>query len=558
MDPETGHVSWSPNPRVFVSQGRLQASLDAEKAHAYRLRIKAKGYEIFDSLIFRSGEGPAVFDARLTKTDKLDGIEVSGIVLQPDGRPLEGALVTLTYPMTRTRDKSVLPTVHIENGTLMRSGNPPIVQTDRHGRFRTEREPDPDRKYWAVVVVHPEFFAEINRPAFEAKATITARPWGRVEGFARIGDKPTVGVTIEYRGDRMGNHDVPHVFDTGRTKADDRGHFVLERVTPGDVRVTFMFGKNPSEMQAWSNGTLAEVKPGETAQVKLGGRGRPVVARIALPPGFDPKKDYTANSQFEIQSDRPRIPYPKDIFARRDDASTTWAKRWWASPGGHEYRRNWFRIVQAKLQSDGTLRAEDVPPGEYRLRLVYSADPIHLSRRPPERMPLATRQFTIPEGRDGESFDLGTLRPLPRKLLKVGEPAPGFDVEALDSRRLKLQDFRGKYLLIDFWATWCGPCLAELPELKAIHDRFSVDERFAMLSLSLDADKEAPRTFAAEKGLRWTQGFLGNWIDGGAQEAYRVEAIPSYFLIGPDGKLKAQGLRGVALEAVIANALNEP
>jgi beta-lactamase regulating signal transducer with metallopeptidase domain/protocatechuate 3,4-dioxygenase beta subunit/peroxiredoxin len=556
--PGTGQVSWDTKPRFFSFQGRLQASLDAENAKEFRLRIKAKGYEPFESRVFRAEEVQVEYDVKLKPSEAPQGVAISGVVLRPDGRPLEGAEIAVTYPMTRTSGQLPLPTVDIENGTIRPIDQQAIVRTDRQGRFRITREPDPDGKYWAVVVVHPEYYAEVDRLAFEANATITVRPWGRVEGFARIGNKPAAGAALRYFNDRMGNPDVPHVYEAGGAKADERGHFVLERVAPGDVRVAFAFGEVGSEIRAWSNGTLAEVKPGETAQVKLGGRGRPVVARIATPAGFDPDADYTVHSELEIESDRPRIPYPKDFFARREDSSRTWPRRWWASPEGHEYRRNWFRLGQAKIQSGGIFRVEDVPPGEYHLTLQYSADRIRGRGISPDRIAVLTRQFTIPEGQDGEPFDLGILRPRPRQILKVGEPAPPFDVETLDGRRIRLQDFRGKYLLLDFWAAWCGPCIADLPTLKAAHDRFSVDERFAMLSLSLDADKDTPRKFAAEKGLRWTQGFLGNWIEGGAQEAYHVEAIPSLFLIGPDGKLKATGIRPEALEAVIAGALNEP
>lgn len=288
---------------------------------------------------------------------------------------------------------------------------------------------------------------------------------------------------------------MPSVFDSGEVKVDDQGRFVLERVVPGDVRVYGGFIEGPI-FRAWSNGALVVVSPGETVRADVGGKGRPVIAKVVAPEGFDPKADYTVYSEFEIASDRPRIPYPKEVLAKRDESMVAWGKRWWASAEGHEYRRTWYSHAQVKLQPDGTIRAEDVPPGEYRLSLTFTTDPLRVIGSSYGRIAYATKQFTIPEipdGRSDEPFDLGVLRPKRKQTLEVGQPAPPFQVEMLDGRRLKLEDFRGKYLLLDFWATWCGPCIAEIPDLKAVSDRFGKDERFAMLSLSLDAEKEAPR-----------------------------------------------------------------
>ena len=120
----------------------------------------------------------------------------------------------------------------------------------------------------------------------------------------------------------------------------------------------------------------------------------------------------------------------------------------------------------------------------------------------------------ITGGRTDEPFDLGTLRPRTRQTLKLGQPAQPFDVEALDGRRLKLEHFRGKYVLVVFWASWCAPCIAEIPELMAVYERFSRDARFAMIGLSVDAGKEAPRKLVAENGLAWEQGFLGEAVEG--------------------------------------------
>lgn len=186
-DPKSGAITWSRNSRAFVSQGRLQAGLDAEIAPEYRLRIKAKGYEPFESRTFRSDEGRVEFDVRLKKADEPPAVVVSGVVRRPDGTPLEGAAVTVAYPMdVRGR----LPDLELQDGEFRPREEQATVKTDVEGRFSVSRVPDPEGRFYGLVVVHPDFYGEGDRAAFEANPTITVRPWGRVEGLARIGGRP--------------------------------------------------------------------------------------------------------------------------------------------------------------------------------------------------------------------------------------------------------------------------------------------------------------------------------------------------------------------------------
>jgi peroxiredoxin len=131
---------------------------------------------------------------------------------------------------------------------------------------------------------------------------------------------------------------------------------------------------------------------------------------------------------------------------------------------------------------------------------------------------------------------------------KIGSPAIDFTQTTPEGKAVKLSDFKGKYILIDFWASWCAPCRNENPNLVAAYNKYK-DKGFTVLGVSLDnpGKKEAWLKAIADDKLTWTQvSDLKGW-DNMAALQYGVRSIPANFLVDTTGKIIAKNLKGETL-----------
>jgi peroxiredoxin len=135
------------------------------------------------------------------------------------------------------------------------------------------------------------------------------------------------------------------------------------------------------------------------------------------------------------------------------------------------------------------------------------------------------------------------------RLDKVGRPAPAFEAHDLTGKAVSIESLRGKYVLIDFWATWCAPCIAELPRLQEVYRRHH-SSGFEIVSVSLDETRAAVVDFVKVRKLPWPQ--LHNSTSGAdLVEAFGVGSIPAAYLIDPEGTIIRLDPRGQALETAL-------
>jgi len=139
------------------------------------------------------------------------------------------------------------------------------------------------------------------------------------------------------------------------------------------------------------------------------------------------------------------------------------------------------------------------------------------------------------------------------KAIGPGVMAPDFTQPDTSGKAVSLSSFRGKYVLLDFWASWCGPCRAENPNVVKLYNKYKT-KNFTILSVSLDRSKDRKEWMNAihHDHLAWTQVSDLKYWKNGAAELYGIEAIPQNFLIGPDGKIVAVNLFGEDLDKQLA------
>jgi thiol-disulfide isomerase/thioredoxin len=148
----------------------------------------------------------------------------------------------------------------------------------------------------------------------------------------------------------------------------------------------------------------------------------------------------------------------------------------------------------------------------------------------------------------GSALTWSQSHPMPE-----GTVAADFAITDLSGKKFTLSEFRGRYVLLNFWSTTCVPCLQEIPSLNEAHEAYG--GKVVMLGLALDDSERAVKNTIQKYGMKWRQAILKEEFDSEVTRKYKVKAIPATYLIGPDGKIAGQP--GGDFKQALANVLNK-
>ncbi|MEA3364631.1 MAG: redoxin domain-containing protein [Candidatus Hydrogenedentes bacterium] len=498
-------IRWMPSWRFEGARGAFSFTLPRSEETINCLKITAPGKAPWISPEIPSDKDEFELVAHLTSAAPL-----RGRVVDATGKALGGASVYMCTPSVG---------LYLHNGRLASEFFGTATETGSDGVFELSPELPP----FSIVVVSEGGYAFVSSGEWTSGAEVVVHPWAVLRGHARYGEE--VLGNHSFRAALYVKEDgIPIPFFEYQAKTDRQGNFEIDHLPPMECCAMFDFAMRDGSAFQWPVEGLALQSESPPA-ARIGGTGQAVRGSVPLP-------------------DEPTTtPQPPVLCILRQ------------IPPGGGCGTPAFQAYTA-VRADGGFHFPDVPPGSYVASVnLPRASSEEEERTEFDRLEVEFAVAAPEEGQAPEEIDLGEMIPPERVTLAVKEPVPPFEARLVDGTPVALGDYAGRFLLVDVWATWCGPCHGDTPFLKKVYDEFGDDPRFAMLGISLDSEKDALMAYIEREKIPWPQIFAPEIPGFDITSMWGIEGIPAILLIGPDGTLAAQHLRGEAIAVAVRQAL---
>lgn len=527
--PGNDRVSW--NRRSYRDRdykgdtGIFTIQTDEPSTAKRSLRFRVEGYRDVEVAIPDDAAEPQSFELTLEKLGTTSG----RVVLADDATPMEGVTVALVNKTDRLR---------LDHYVQYQAGFQSIVEftgvravTDAAGAFQlpaADASPEDD----LLLIKKGAGFHYIPG----ARAVLAAQPvelpfprHGSLEGTVLVAGKPSPNesVHIGWIPSPSSGSDWDFPFGIGGiVPVDGEGRFCFEGLGPGRYRLARV-----REFNSPGGGGMSCYLVSEEVTLLPGEK---LVHDIVQPAG------HTVTGRTVDLEGRPLEGCIVSVTRR--------------SP-------SYERLDAVRSDAEGRFTIVHLPAGEFE----FSAD--HYTRQTGAACGLGNEDFrgrTTANVGEGTEITIklapataGGLASIEASL--TGTIPPDFTAKLLGSdKTFSLSDQWGKVVAIDFWATWCGPCMAVMPEMKKIYEEYKDRDDVVFITVSLDHEEESLRRVIEEQQLGFPVIFSGQGWEESAAKAFGVTSIPSSFVIGRDGRFAAEKMHGSQLASAIKTALEKP
>ena len=500
---------------------------------SYRFKIESPGFESFLTEMYAVGDDVPRLNIELVKATWRNGV-----VVDAAGNPVSGADVKLASKTKVVSLRKYLPSdINATRGKT----------TGENGEFAYPHSKEPE----TFLVLHKSGFAEVVKQPGEDIGEIQLKPWAKVQGtvYNEMG-QPVPNVSVAFEGSRFQYDHNFHVQDLTAAVTDQDGKYEFPRLPPikGVIRTL-------SHMtEAIQNEYVipVDLSLSEEFNIDLGEQAITVSGRLNVTGRSLTDVDYSPTRAVVMPVSSPPFGLPEMLTKHdwrngwKEVQRVTSANHYWP---GRTYL-NSFSHCKVQPNPDGQFTVQVKEAGTYDVGIVLNVGAAELGDGvSAHSLGEGTLRFEVDEAAlKAGKLELGTIDVAAFATPSPGAEVPDFEFELADGQKVRLNDQRGHYLLLDFWAAWCASCEADKQKLKQLAESLvKKDSSSRMISIETPGSGNYTRA-SEETGEVWLAGKMiyvrGQTKASEYEKVYKklgVSSLPCYMVIDPKGKLVYQG-----------------